>query len=81
MTQPIYATGRRKSATARVFMKQGTGQFLRRGRQFEQLGGCSAERCGRDPAASGFDPYRGSPAARRTRSGPVGLASCSLHGP
>jgi small subunit ribosomal protein S9 len=28
MTQPIYATGRRKTATARVFMKAGTGQFL-----------------------------------------------------
>jgi small subunit ribosomal protein S9 len=28
MTQPIYATGRRKTATARVFMKEGTGQFL-----------------------------------------------------
>jgi small subunit ribosomal protein S9 len=36
MTQPIYATGRRKTATARVFMKAGTGQFLVNKRPVEE---------------------------------------------
>lgn len=36
MTEYNYGTGRRKSSTARVFMKKGTGQFVVNGLPLEQ---------------------------------------------
>ncbi len=36
-TQRFYATGRRKEATARVWMKPGTGKFTVNGRAFDEF--------------------------------------------